>query len=135
MPLVNPAVPLVNRGESTEEDRACYASFMADRTSRSEPTIDMTVDDANEEEFVANEGESLRPNFEAEDQFLRELEERHRLGLLETIQDTYMAFSDLLGQPNVLGKDDMYIPHSFTVHLAFAFFQRIDPFNLIIKHY
>jgi hypothetical protein len=46
-----------------------------------------------------------------------------------------MAFSDLLGQPNVLGKDDMYIPHSFTVHLAFAFFQRIDPFNLMIKHY
>ena len=29
----------------------------------------------------------------------------------------------------------MYIPHSFTVHLAFAFFQRIDPFNLMIKHY
>ena len=46
-----------------------------------------------------------------------------------------MAFSDLLWQPNVLGKDDMYIPHSFTVHLAFAFFQRIDPFNLMIKHY
>ena len=82
MPLVNQAVPLVNRGESTEEDRACYASFMADRTSRSEPTIDMTGDDANEEEVNANEWESLRPNFEAEDNFLRELEERHRLGLL-----------------------------------------------------
>ena len=58
---------------------------MTDRTSRSDSAIDMTGDDANEEEFVANEGESLSPNFEAEDQFLRELEERHRLGLLETI--------------------------------------------------
>ena len=83
----------------------------------------------------AVEEEPLRPNYEAEDNFLRELEERHKLGLLETIEDTYMAFSTLLGEPNILGSDDMYIPHSFTVRLAFSFFQRIDPFNLMIKHY
>ena len=29
----------------------------------------------------------------------------------------------------------MFIPHSFTVNLAYMFFQRIDPFNVMIKNY
>ena len=54
-------MPLVNRGEGTEEDRARWASFMTSRTSTSrlEPAIDMTVDDVVEEERVI-------PNFDAE---------------------------------------------------------------------
>ena len=59
-------MPLVNRGEGTEEDRAQWASYVKSRipSSLTEPVIDMTDD--------ADEGESLRPNFDAENNFLRE---------------------------------------------------------------
>jgi hypothetical protein len=86
--------------------------------------IDMT-ENANEEVF--------RPNLDAEQNFLNELEERHKLGLLDTLDDTNVAFCILLGEEDIDGKDDMYIPHSFTVNLAFLFFQRLDPFNVMIK--
>jgi hypothetical protein len=89
------AKPLVNRGEGTEEDRARWVSFMKERdpSSRSEPVIDVTGE--------TNEGESVRPNFEAEMNFLRELDERHKLGLLDSIEDTYVAFRTILGEPDV----------------------------------
>ncbi len=81
-----------------------------------------------------NEEEVFRPNFDAEQKFLNELEERSKLGLLDTLEDTNVAFRTLLGE-DIDGREDMYIPHSFTVNLAYLFFQRIDPFNVMIKNY
>jgi hypothetical protein len=80
-----------------------------------------------------NEEEVLRPNLEQN--FLEELEERSKLGLLDTLEDTHVAFCTLLDISDIEGKEDIYIPHSFTVNLAYMFFQRIDPFNVMIKNY
>jgi hypothetical protein len=95
--------------------------------SSKEQVIDMT-DNVNEEK-------SVRPNFDEEINFLHELEERHKLGLLDTLEDTYVAFRTILAEPDIYGNEDIFIPHSFTVNLAFLFFQRIDPFNVMIKNY
>jgi hypothetical protein len=45
-----------------------------------------------------NEEELFHPNFEAEQNFLNELEERSQLGLLDTLEDTHVAFRTLLEQ-------------------------------------
>ncbi len=77
--------------------------------------------------------EVCHPNLEAEEDFLNELENRSKLGLLDTLEDTYVAFRTLLGEV-IDGKEDMYIPHSFTINLTHLFFQRMDPFNVMIKN-
>ncbi len=56
------------------------------------------------------------------------------MGLLDTLEDTHVAFRTILEQ-DIDGSEDMYIPHSFTVNLAYMFFQRVDPFNVMIKNY
>jgi hypothetical protein len=89
--------------------------------------IDMTENE--------NEEEVFRPNFDGEQNFLNELEERSKLGLLDTLEDTYVTFRTILGEEDIDGKEDMFIPHSFTVNLTYMFFQRIDPFNVMIKNY
>jgi hypothetical protein len=72
---------------------------------------------------------------EQDENFLKELEKRFELGLLDTLEDTHMAFRFLLDITEDHGKDELYAPHSFTVGLAHLFFQRTDPFNVMIKNY
>jgi hypothetical protein len=76
-----------------------------------------------------------RPDWDEDERLLKELEVRSKLGLLDTLQDTRVAFQTFLGENEINGRMDMYIPHSFTIHLAHMFFQRIDPFNVMIKNY
>ena len=66
--------------------------------------------------------------------FLLELHDRSKLGLLDTVEDMRVAFHTLLDE-DVNGKAVMYIPHSFSIHLAHMFFQRTDPFNVMVKNY
>ncbi len=48
---------------------------------------------------------------------------------------THVAFRTLLDITDVYGKDEIYVPRTFTVDLAYRFFQRTDPFNVMIKNY
>ena len=66
--------------------------------------------------------------------FLHELHDRSKLGLLDTLEDMRVAFHTLLDE-DVDGKAVMYIPQSFPIHLAHMFFQRTDPFNVMVKNY
>ncbi len=70
---------------------------------------------------------------EQDESFLKELAERSNLGLLDTLEDTHVAFRTLLDIEDNLGKDEIYAPHTLNVGLAHRFFQRIDPFNVMIK--
>ena len=56
------------------------------------------------------------------------------INFYKTIDDTYMAFRTLLGE-TIDGKEDMFIPHSFTINVVYLLFRRTDPFNLLIKNY
>jgi hypothetical protein len=69
-----------NQSSSSEKDEA--------PSSPTEQVIDVT-DDVNEEEL-------FHPNFDAEHNFLNELEERSKLGLFGNLEDTYVAFRTLL---------------------------------------
>jgi hypothetical protein len=72
---------------------------------------------------------------EQDENFLKELAKRSNLGLLDTLEDTHMAFRTLLDIEGNLRMDESHTPHSFTVGLAHRFFQRTDPFNVMIKNY
>ncbi len=140
----------VNTGASTEEDRTRYSAFLkelkAARTANStvvtrdssllneqkasELFVDMTSNDEEDDEEYASSSEVLR-----EEELLKELEQRSKLGLLDTLEDTRVAFHTLLGEGVLDGEVVMHIPHSFTIHLAHMFFQRMDPFNVMMKNY
>jgi hypothetical protein len=66
-----------------------------------------------------------------DENFLKELKERSKLGLLDTLEDTHVAFRTLLDITDDQGNGELYVPHSFTVSLAHRFIQRTDPFNII----
>jgi len=95
-----------------------------------ESVVDMTNDEGEGDEEDDSSPEVLR-----EEDLLKELEQRSKLGLLDTLEDTRVAFHTLLGEGEIDGRVDMYIPHSFTINLAYMFFQRIDPFNVMIRNY
>jgi hypothetical protein len=118
------AAALFNANVGTQESATAPTHLV--NTSRLEPVIDMTDDAVDEERVI--------PNLDAEQDLLAELAERHKLGLLETIDDTYMAFRTLLGE-TIDGKEDMFIPHSFTINVVYLLFRRSDPFNLLVKNY
>jgi hypothetical protein len=113
------AVPSVNCGAGTDEDRATWSAFLnKDRAplAATGPVLDVT---GNEEEGNSSSVSSpgvYRPDFDEDERLLTELEERSKLGLLDTLQDTRVAFQTLLGENEVNGEMDMYIPHSFTYH-------------------
>ncbi len=46
---------------------------------------------------------------EGNENFLKELEERFKLGLLDTLEDTHVAFRILLAITDVYGKDEIII--------------------------
>ena len=69
----------------------------------------------------------------SEEDLLNELEKRSKDGLLDTLEDTRVAFQTLLGDGVMDGETIMYIPHSYTINLAHMLFQRVDPFNVMIK--
>ncbi len=90
--------------------------------------------------MTSNEGEGDEEDYSSpeilrEEDLLNELEQRSKLGLLDTLEDTLVAFHTLLGEGEIDGRVNMHIPHSFTINLAYMFFRRIDPFNVMIKNY
>ena len=146
-------MPSVNSSASTEKDRARYSAFLKENKASlssaiitqesalrnekkaSGSVLDMTGNDEDDDEEDCSSPEWHGPNFEQYEELLKELEQRSKLGLLDTLEDTRVAFHTLLGEGNLDGTTDMHIPHSFTIHLAHMFFQRIDPFNVMIKNY
>ncbi len=95
--------------------------------------------DSENQSFSSEDDEALEDTIigmtEGNENFFKELEERFKLGLLDTLEDTHEAFRTLLDITDVYGKDEIYVPRTFTVDLAYRFFQRTDPFNVMIKNY
>ncbi len=116
---MNAAIDLIK--DKLDEDEASEQKDSEDQSSSSED------DEASEDTFIGMSKE--------DENFLKELEERSKLCLLDTLEDTHVAFRTLLDITNDHGKDEMYVPHTFTVGLAHRFYQRTDPFNVMIKNY
>jgi hypothetical protein len=116
---MNAAVDLIK--DKLDEDEASEQKDGEDQSSSSED------DEASEDTFIGMT--------EEDEDFLKELEERFKLGLLDTLEDTHVAFRTLLDITDDHGSDEMYVPHTFTVGLAHRFFQRTDRFNVMIKNY
>ncbi len=134
---MNSAVDLVANKLKEDEIMLAAANKQKDGDNQSSSS---EKDEASEDTLIdmtenVNEEGLFRLNFNAEQNFLKELEERSKFGLLDTLEDTHVAFRTLLGEEDIDGKEDMFIPHSLTVNLAYKFFQRIDPFNVMIKIY
>jgi hypothetical protein len=149
-------MPSVNSGASTEEDRTRYSAFLKEQKASlssssaivtrdsallngqkaSESVVDMTSNDEEDDDGDASSPEWHDPNSDQYEEALRfeellkELEQRSKLGLLDTLEDTRVAFNTLLGEGVLDGEAELYIPHSYTIQLAHMFFQRIDPFNV-----
>jgi hypothetical protein len=116
---MNAAIDLIK--DKLDEDEASDQKDSEDQSSSSED------DEASEDTFIGMTEEDKK--------FLKKMEERSKLGLLDTLEDTHVAFRTLLDITNDHGKDEMCVPHTFTVGLAHRFFQRTDPFNAMIKKY
>jgi hypothetical protein len=120
------AMPSVNSGASTTEDIALYTAFLSEKKAALSPTNsvqDMTVNDGEEQLLLPQE--RIRPiepiNIMAQEEFLKELEERSKLGLLDTLEDTRVAFRTILDMSDEQEVEDTCIPHSFTINLAYIY--------------
>jgi hypothetical protein len=90
---LNAAVDLIK--DKLDEDEASEQKDSENQSSSSEK------DEASEDTLIdmtenVNEEGLFRPNFNAEHSFLKELEERSKFGLLDTLEDTHVAFRTIL---------------------------------------